>query len=84
MTIGIRIATVPVLETKDETVPEKSITARMSVRSPGQNRNSVRPIRSAMPVRNSAAPITLIATTRTIDCPISGAKISFASMTPAK
>ena len=56
------MATVPVFETKLDTVPENSMTARMSVRSPGQNRNNAAPIFSAMPVLNSAAPITLIAT----------------------
>ena len=84
MTIGISTATVPVFETKLDTVPENSITVKMSVRSPGQNRNNAAPIFSAMPVLNSAAPITLIATTRMMLCPTSGAKISFASITPQK
>ena len=84
MTIGMRIATVPVFETKAETPPAKSVTVKMSERSPGQNLKSAAPIRSAMPVLNSAAPTTLIATTSMMLCPTSGANISFASITPQK
>ena len=65
--IGIRIATVPVFDTNDDTIPENNVTVSISDRSPGQKRNSNRPIRSAIPVLNNAAPITLIATTRMMD-----------------
>ena len=67
MIIGIRIATVPVFDTNAETVPAKRVTTIISDRSPGQNRKRPLPIRSAMPVLKSAAPSTLIATTRMMD-----------------
>ena len=84
MTIGIKTATVPVFDTKLDTVPENSVTAIISERSPGQNLKSDAPIFSAMPVLKSAAPITLMATTSIMLCPTRGANISFASITPAK
>ena len=64
MTIGIKIAAVPVLERKPLMMPVTSMTATMSSRSVWANLVTMPPTRLAIPVSKKQPPITNIATKR--------------------